>query len=201
MNVAIGDTCKLYRICKICGETKYLKRFPAKIGKRSGVGTRKSYCLECKDLKHERRLTTVNYRFNVDELDASNSITLRGPRSDSNYRYERLITFDTAKKLIEEGAAGIVHSTLIHHFFNKEMFKKFILNRDNYQCHYCGQYGDTVDHKNPRSNGGLGTPDNCVCACYQCNFRKKSTLYEDYLKKIGDNHFKGAIKDDKTNHK
>uniref|UniRef100_UPI0030168E15 HNH endonuclease n=1 Tax=Oceanobacillus massiliensis TaxID=1465765 RepID=UPI0030168E15 len=55
------------------------------------------------------------------------------------------------------------------------------LERDHYICHYCGFHGETIDHKTPRSKGGLSTPMNCVCCCNQCNLNKADMGYEDYL--------------------
>ena len=41
-----------------------------------------------------------------------------------------------------------------------------ILNRDNYTCFYCGQYGDTVDHLIPRRLEGNDDDSNLVCALH-----------------------------------
>ncbi|WP_307344978.1 HNH endonuclease [Metabacillus malikii] len=56
-----------------------------------------------------------------------------------------------------------------------------ILVRDNYTCHYCGNYGDTVDHIIPKSKGGLTTPKNCICACNACNKEKADQDYNNFL--------------------
>ena len=179
--VSIGDSCKLYKKCKICGEYKYLREFPPTGGKNNNFSRRKSYCRACKDRKHERTLEPiVEYKYDTSLLDVSKDIKIRG-RSSKNYKYESIISYDKAKRLVEENAAGIVNSTLIHHFFNKNNFKEFILARDKFTCHYCSFYGDTVDHKIPKSKGGLSTPSNCVCACFICNQEKNDVMYEDYL--------------------
>lgn len=113
-------------------------------------------------------------------LDPFKDIIIRG-RSTSGFRYENIISFDRAKKLVEEEAAGIIHSTLIHNFFNWKSLRQFVLERDCYTCHYCGFYGDTIDHKVPKSKGGASTPVNCVCACIKCNRQKGDTGYEEYI--------------------
>ena len=54
--------------------------------------------------------------------------------------------------------------------------RRNIFKRDRYTCQYCGrQPGSeelTVDHVQPRSQGGTSTWDNCVLACIDCNARK-----------------------------
>lgn len=68
-----------------------------------------------------------------------------------------------------------------------------ILERDNYQCHYCecevfpayaGQDPSklaTIDHKHPRAKGGGNEPENLVAACAACNNAKGDMLYAVYL--------------------
>lgn len=47
--------------------------------------------------------------------------------------------------------------------------KRMILNRDDYKCQYCSNYGDTVDHIHPKSRGGPNTWGNLCAACKECN--------------------------------
>ena len=48
-----------------------------------------------------------------------------------------------------------------------------VFRRDNYTCAYCGTHSDlTIDHINPRSQGGKDTWENLVTACQDCNTRK-----------------------------
>lgn len=44
-----------------------------------------------------------------------------------------------------------------------------ILQRDNYQCRYCGKKAVTVDHVIPKSKGGTENSDNLVACCKSCN--------------------------------
>lgn len=184
MGVSIGDACRLYKKCKICGEYKYFRRFQTTGGKKSGFSKRKSYCWDCKERRHERVLSSkIEYTYDPSLLDSTKDITIRG-RNSSNHRYKNKISYAIAKKMVEEGAAGIVHSTLIHHFYTKKSLKLFVLERDGYRCHYCGLYGDTIDHKTPKSRRGLSTPYNCVCACLKCNQDKEDMMYEEYVVKL-----------------
>lgn len=50
--------------------------------------------------------------------------------------------------------------------------KMIVLRRDGYTCQYCGEYGDTVDHVFPKSQGGPHSWDNLVAACKDCNGQK-----------------------------
>jgi hypothetical protein len=106
-------------------------------------------------------------------------IQLRG-RRESGKRWHTEIERDIAVRMVQEGAAGILHPRLIHKLYTKSDFRLLILQRDNYVCHYCGRFGDTIDHVFPKSKGGLSTPANCVCACSDCNLKKADSL-PDYL--------------------
>jgi len=54
--------------------------------------------------------------------------------------------------------------------------RRNIFARDNNQCQYCGKKFPTselsLDHVKPRSQGGISTWENIVCACVACNVRK-----------------------------
>ena len=54
--------------------------------------------------------------------------------------------------------------------------RRNIFARDNNQCQYCGKRFATtelsLDHVVPRSQGGLSSWDNVVCACVACNVKK-----------------------------
>jgi len=51
-----------------------------------------------------------------------------------------------------------------------------IMQRDKYQCQYCGRKPSTVelnlDHVLPRTQGGITTWENIVTSCLDCNRRK-----------------------------
>ena len=57
-----------------------------------------------------------------------------------------------------------------------------ILNRDGYQCVYCGSTEEPlhVDHKMPLSLGGSNDPDNLVVACRECNCGKSGRTVEQW---------------------
>lgn len=51
--------------------------------------------------------------------------------------------------------------------------------RDNYTCRYCGEFGDTIDHIQPKSRGGDHSWGNLVVACFTCNNRKDNRTPEE----------------------
>jgi len=58
------------------------------------------------------------------------------------------------------------------------LIRDFIMSRDNYTCHYCGDPATQVDHKIPTVHGGLNIASNLVAACARCNNLKGTSCYE-----------------------
>lgn len=69
----------------------------------------------------------------------------------------------------------------ITHRLNIQLTKQNIIRRDQRTCQYCGRTESfmTVDHVVPKSQGGLDTWENLVCACSTCNNRKGNRTLED----------------------
>jgi len=182
--VDIGASCTLYKECKICSEIKYKTEFPKKSGTKSRPSQRRSFCYSCdrstESLFYE---PAKGYSFDTSLLNKYRPIGIHGLTSKERL-YRGKVSYERAKRLVSEGAAGIVYSTLIHHLFTTKTFRTFIFERDNFTCHYCSKPGNTIDHKRPRSKGGYSTPENCVCACRKCNHKKDNIAYEDYVNKV-----------------
>jgi len=56
-----------------------------------------------------------------------------------------------------------------------------VLERDNHTCQYCGLTPKDgvkleIDHKIPRSKGGMDIMDNLVTSCFECNRGKRDYL-------------------------
>lgn len=69
-------------------------------------------------------------------------------------------------------------------------------------CHYCGEFGDTVDHIIPRSQGGTHNIENLVCACRDCNTLRSSMPYDKFynlMKSLGKREAKRIITLERTN--
>jgi 5-methylcytosine-specific restriction endonuclease McrA len=107
-------------------------------------------------------------------------ILMRG-HSDKGRRWHQEIDLELAVTLVREHAAVVVNRRTIRRLYSNKDFRAFILTRDNYICHFCGLYGDTIDHLLPRAKGGHTTPDNCVCACNLCNQTKADQYVEEFM--------------------
>ena len=61
---------------------------------------------------------------------------------------------------------------------------KGVLVRDRWECAYCGERANTVDHVHPRSKGGKHEWTNVVAACRTCNQKKGNRLLEQTSLKL-----------------
>lgn len=139
----------------------------------------------------KKRLPVTNYRqaqtsdtntVRAEDIrpTAKGVVRMRG-RSDTGRRwYEEIDPFQ-AKVLVKEGAAVIINPYTIRMIYSNKEFRKFILMRDHHSCHYCGEFGETIDHLLPRAKGGYTTPANCVCACLECNQQKGNLTTEQFM--------------------
>lgn len=107
-------------------------------------------------------------------------ILMRG-YSDKGRRWHQEIDLDLAVILVREKAAVVVNRRTIRRLFSNKDFRRYILTRDRYTCHFCGLYGDTIDHLLPRAKGGHTTPVNCVCACNLCNQAKADQYVDEFM--------------------
>jgi hypothetical protein len=71
-----------------------------------------------------------------------------------------------------------------HLKYSYDSFKEEFFSRHDTICVYCGKFGDTIDHVNPKSNGGLTTFRNCVVACKECNNLKANLTLEEFSELI-----------------
>lgn len=120
-------------------------------------------------------------------------VRMRG-RSDTGRRWIQEIDLAQARQLVKEGAAIIINPYTIRMIYSGKEFRKFILARDHHTCHYCGEYGDTIDHLLPRAKGGYTTPVNCVCACLSCNQQKGNLTPEQFMQFLLEQHKEPHLK-------
>ncbi|BDA66070.1 HNH endonuclease [Calothrix sp. PCC 7716] len=61
-----------------------------------------------------------------------------------------------------------------------QIVRKYVHERDNYQCQSCGQSQQeaklTIDHINPLARGGSNDISNLQTLCCICNNKKKDKL-------------------------
>ncbi len=135
------------------------------------ISVRRAFCLLCKDLaevvSHEDgQFTTYNFA-TWQEVSAFRARHFRQAEDDwvrtvnSEIQVPRVIRLLEYEKLPKQTVK-----------FNR----RNIFARDNNQCQYCGRKFPTpelsLDHVVPRSQGGMTTWENIVCACVGCNVRK-----------------------------
>lgn len=64
-------------------------------------------------------------------------------------------------------------------YFNKQK----ILERDNYICQYCGDYGNVVDHILPVNYKDIAKKDNLITSCRTCNSILSDKVFDTFLDK------------------
>jgi 5-methylcytosine-specific restriction endonuclease McrA len=135
------------------------------------IPVRRAFCLLCKDLAEVVNLEDgqfATYDFaSWREVSEFRAKYFRRDEDDwvrtvsSEIQVPRVIRLLTYDKLPKQGVK-----------FNR----RNIFARDHNQCQYCGKKFPTtelsLDHVTPRSQGGLSTWENIVCACVSCNVRK-----------------------------
>ncbi|MBO9600238.1 MAG: HNH endonuclease [Cohnella sp.] len=105
---------------------------------------------------------------------------MRGKTDNGRKWYQEIDPY-LAYVLVKENAAVVVNRHTIRRLYGNKEFRRLILERDEYTCYFCKQYGDTIDHLLPRAKGGHTTPDNCVCACNLCNQSKADKDLEVFM--------------------
>jgi 5-methylcytosine-specific restriction endonuclease McrA len=135
------------------------------------ISVKRAFCLLCKELAEVIALedgTFVGYDFTTwRELSEFRARHFRQEDDDwvrtssTEIQVPRVIRLLTYDKLPRQTVK-----------FNR----RNIFARDHNQCQYCGRKFVTselsLDHVIPRSQGGLTTWENIVCACVGCNVRK-----------------------------
>ena len=135
------------------------------------ISVRRAFCLLCKDLAEVVNLE--DGQFATYDFDSWREV--------SEYRAKHFRQEED--DWVRTSSSQIQVPRVIRLFAYEKMPKhtvKFnrrnIFARDNNQCQYCGRKFPTtelsLDHINPRSQGGQSTWENIVCACVNCNVRK-----------------------------
>jgi len=135
------------------------------------ISVRRAFCLLCKDLAEvvtleDGQFATYNFEtwrevseYRAQHFREEEDDWVRTTTSEIQVpRVIRLLDYDRLPRQTVK--------------FNR----RNIFARDNNQCQYCGKKNPTselsLDHVLPRSQGGLSTWENIVCACVSCNVKK-----------------------------
>ncbi|WPS85695.1 HNH endonuclease (plasmid) [Brevibacillus halotolerans] len=194
----VGTASSLYFTCNHCNTLKYHQEFSLK-SKKGDIP------LICKKCKQESNVLKQNmlrseastiskivqkYSTYIKQATLDDSSFLNNNRDfiyvifkDGKHVGE--IPVKLAKRYVEEGMSKFIkdYPFVIFHLYStkRNKFRQEILARDNYTCHYCGKFGDTLDHILAEANGGLLTPKNSVCACKKCNNAKDDMSYNEFI--------------------
>ncbi|MFB5759010.1 HNH endonuclease [Paenibacillus medicaginis] len=137
-------------------------------------------CKECKEEHRKQRMERYSkVDLGLDALDSSLEL-IHCMRNDVSMAYQ--VSYEKAKNLVQEGRATVYSSDTI---YKTEKVKTERFNdvkiEANFTCHYCGEYGDTIDHIIPLDKGGSNAKSNLVCSCRECNELKNNMKYERFM--------------------
>lgn len=195
VKISIGISSPLFLTCIICGKTKGRADFLRT--KKSGRMKVVTYCSDCallddllqrvdeantkKNIEEARRKPLVVTSENIEDLDPSAPfITLLS----YNPYYTLELPFEKAIKYVREKAARVINETnILAKYGDKKKLRKFIVERDNGSCFFCGDQGDLIYRLIPKAKGGIWSPANTVCICRGC----KPLSISEKLKRIDAN--------------
>src|SRR5207244_1353709 len=136
------------------------------------ISVRRAFCLLCKDVAEVVSLEEGG-QFATYDFDTWREV------SEFRARHFRQEDDDWVRTVTSEIQVPRVIRLLSYEKLPKQTVKfnrRNIFARDNNQCQYCGRKYPTtelsLDHIVPRSQGGVSTWENIVCACVGCNVRK-----------------------------
>jgi 5-methylcytosine-specific restriction endonuclease McrA len=135
------------------------------------ISVRRAFCLLCKELAEVVSLEDGQF--------ATYDFSTWRELSEYRARHYRQEEDDWVRTVNCEIQVPRVIRLLDYDKLPKQTVKfnrRNIFARDNNQCQYCGKRYATaelsLDHVVPRSQGGVSTWENIVCACVRCNVRK-----------------------------
>lgn len=99
------------------------------------------------------------------------------------FNIEAWIKLDPGDKFVNAGRCHIrIPEVIIFDEFDKLPVRELVFSRknlwkrDGFFCQYCGKQPPrdeiTMDHIDPKRDGGISSFKNCVLACFKCNVKK-----------------------------
>src|SRR5438874_9169359 len=135
------------------------------------ISVRRAFCLLCKDLAEV--VSMEDGQFTTYDFSSWREV------SEYRARHFRQEDDDWVRTVSSEIQAPRVIRLTGYDRMPRQTVKfnrRNIFARDNNQCQYCGKKFPTselsLDHVTPRSQGGVSSWENIVCACVACNVRK-----------------------------
>jgi len=134
------------------------------------VDARRAFSLLCKDLAEVIRVDDGSYATH-DFASWTELSEMREDFADQHTEWVNTVRFPLAvPKVIRLLGYDRLPAQDV------KLNRRNIFARDRNQCQYCGQFFSTselsLDHVNPRSQGGENSWTNLVCACTTCNAKK-----------------------------
>lgn len=173
------------RTCKRCNETKRLAGYP-KEGSQ--------ICSNCRykeNIEKEKHLLGVE-DLGLEALNKEKTINVVAKYARPN----RTMKYEKAIELVADMSFKVLNDETIYlmEFLQAEKedlpTRINVLERDKWECYYCGADAKTVDHVIPKSKGGSYTEENLVASCEICNIAKASRNMTKEQVLIESNKFK-----------
>jgi hypothetical protein len=60
---------------------------------------------------------------------------------------------------------------------------RYVFDRDDRTCQYCGWEAEQIDHVMPASKGGSSEPENLVAVCAACNYTVRDRVFSSFEEK------------------
>ena len=179
------------KICKGCGEEKWLNEFGKHRLGRDGLQPRCRVCrsVEGANWKRENRerILQVNAAYrdkNRESLRAYNRAWNKANRdkheaNTKKWRERHPLKYKAQKlrhRNMRRRAAGHAYATVQRIAARIEYYAGL--------CVYCRKPADTIDHRIPLSRGGTNFPANLVPACRSCNSRKRHLTEREFREEV-----------------
>lgn len=173
------------KTCIRCNENKRSIGFPKE---KSRV------CTKCRTLDsvEKGKLFTEKEDLGIEALNKEENIEI----FNKYLRPNRTMSYDNAISFISGFSYKVINDTSVYlmEFRKPEaedtLTRINVLERDGFECFYCGDDAKTVDHLIPKSKGGLYTEENLVASCEICNIAKASRNMTKEQVLIESNKFK-----------
>ena len=158
------------KICIVCG-----KEF------EPSSGAQKCCSKECSKVNNKQY--KAEYRqVNKDKYAEYQAKYHQTPQGRAN---RLLASYKRADRKADRGECTLTPDWIVENIFNGGTTNK---------CHYCGKELPFTELGCDRKDSTLPhTPENCVPCCFECNRKKHTTPYAEYVAKLVRDRFKKSV--------